>query len=282
MFCVKWGDSMSDWFSVKNGVRQGGVLSPYLFNIYVDELIQKLCNSNVGCNICGIMANNLSYADDMTLLCPSIKGLQHLLCICEEYGKDNDIIYNSEKTECMFFKGKKVSVSRIPNVFLNGNPIKFVTTHTHLGHVIHHDMADDHDIEKQRRAFCVRANMLLRQCKYCNINVKKVLFSAYCKNVYCCHLWSNFKVRTMNKLKVMYNNVWRRLLGVSPISSASNMFVSNNIMSLGELIRRSIHSFISRMDNSSNTLITTICNSDMIYNSKLFYFWRKQLYTFDF
>ena len=280
MFCVRWGNLTSDWFSVTNGVRQGGVLSPHLFNIYIDDLIRNLSNSGIGCNICGISANNLSYADDMSLLSPSIKGLQRLLDICEVYGKEHDIIYNPDKTECMVFRGKKVKLVRIPNVHLNGKSLKFVRNHIQLGHNINCDMTDNDDIERQRRAFCVRANMLLRQCKNCSINVKKLLFSAYCRNIYCSHLWVNYHQKVINKLKVMYNNVWRRLLGVPPFSSASGMFVSNGIMSLGEVIRQNIYNFRCRMEKSTNNLVYAICESDRNFHSKAFRLWRKQLYTF--
>ena len=40
--CIRWGDLLSTKFKVINGVRQGGILSPYLFNVYVDELSEQL------------------------------------------------------------------------------------------------------------------------------------------------------------------------------------------------------------------------------------------------
>ena len=85
MFMVKWCDIMSRAFRVSNGVRQGGILSPHLFCLYIDDLIQRLNRSNTGCNLNGQMINNLGYADDMTLLSPSPKGLQALVNICEDY-----------------------------------------------------------------------------------------------------------------------------------------------------------------------------------------------------
>ena len=270
---------MANLFSVSNGVRQGGVLSPYLFNVYIDDLINELCKCNVGCYISGVSANNLGYADDMTLLSPSVKGLRSLIQICEAYANKFDIVFNAIKTVCMIFKGKKANIQRIPRVQLNNRNIIFVSVHTYLGHVICSDMSDDEDIERQRRAFCVRANMLLRLFKLCTPEVKKMLFAAYCKNIYCCHLWVNFRSKAMNKLKVMYNNVWRRLLGVPTFCSASAMFVTSHVMSLGEVIRRNSYSFKCRLEKSSNALIAAICSSDRVIDSIFYKVWRKQLYV---
>ena len=49
--CVKWNDTSSEMFGVTNGVRQGGILSPLLFGVFIDELLCKLQNSGFGCRI---------------------------------------------------------------------------------------------------------------------------------------------------------------------------------------------------------------------------------------
>ena len=74
-----WDGTYSDWFPVLAGVRQGGVLSPDLYSIYVDELIKKLQRSGIGCHVAHIFAAAIFYADDMCILAPSLKGLQRLL-----------------------------------------------------------------------------------------------------------------------------------------------------------------------------------------------------------
>ena len=48
---MKLSDTLSEYFGVTNGVHQGGILSPLLFNVYVDELLNKLQNSGFGCRI---------------------------------------------------------------------------------------------------------------------------------------------------------------------------------------------------------------------------------------
>ena len=73
--CIRGGSSLSSSFCLSNGVRQGGILSPYLFNVYVDDL------SRTGCLSGNITINHLMYADDLVLLSPSATGLRELLCV---------------------------------------------------------------------------------------------------------------------------------------------------------------------------------------------------------
>ena len=48
---VKWGDETSAWLSISNGVKQGGVISPLLFSLYIDELFLLLKQSGLGCHV---------------------------------------------------------------------------------------------------------------------------------------------------------------------------------------------------------------------------------------
>ena len=68
--CVRWNSSVSDSFHVSNGVRQGGVLSPMLFAVYVDSLLEMLEASGVGCYSGGCFIGAVCYADDIVLLAP--------------------------------------------------------------------------------------------------------------------------------------------------------------------------------------------------------------------
>ena len=124
-FCrVRWDGYLGSWFNVSAGVRQGGVLSPDLYNIYVDDLIQLLQSSGIGCYIASTFAAALFYADDMCILAPSLKGLQKLLNICGSYCERWDIGLNAKKTKNMLF-GKKYDGSF--RLELNGTLIDWVS-----------------------------------------------------------------------------------------------------------------------------------------------------------
>ena len=75
---------------MKSGVRNGGVLSPALFNIFIQDLSGKLSSINVGCYINGVCYNNVNYADDCVLLAPSFIKLQVLIAECVSFAHYND------------------------------------------------------------------------------------------------------------------------------------------------------------------------------------------------
>ena len=80
--CIRWGGTYSTFFNVSNGVRQGSILSPYLFNIYIDDLSVNLNACRVGCCVGIEIINHLMYADDLVVMAPSVAGLSKLLRIC--------------------------------------------------------------------------------------------------------------------------------------------------------------------------------------------------------
>ena len=66
--CVRWGNSISPDFFVDNGVKQGGIISPILFNIYMEDLSMHLNSFGLGGYLRTAFINHLCYADDLCLI----------------------------------------------------------------------------------------------------------------------------------------------------------------------------------------------------------------------
>ena len=107
--CIKWGNSCSTYFTICNGVRQGGILSPRLFALYVNQLTNQLIACKDGCYFNDICINHVLYADDICLLAPTASAMQTLLDVCYEYGIDNVILFNPIKSVCTVFKPKVIN-----------------------------------------------------------------------------------------------------------------------------------------------------------------------------
>ena len=90
---------LGELFPVTCGVRQGGILSPYLFAVYIDDLITHLKNSGYGIYVGQIFTGCALYADDIALLSASCYGLQNLVNICKLYGDALDVKFNSLKSQ---------------------------------------------------------------------------------------------------------------------------------------------------------------------------------------
>jgi hypothetical protein len=253
---VRWAGECSDPYRLEVGVRQGGLSSPRLFNLYMNRLIGELSSTNVGCHVDGVCLNNLSYADDMVLLSPSINGLRRLLQICEEYVAAQGLRYNVKKSEVLVFKAGRKTYASVPSLHLGGTPLNRVDRFKYLGHWLTEDLNDNVDIERERRALCVRCNMLARRFVGCSDQVKVTLFKAYCQSFYTCSLWVKYTQRAYSTLRVQYNNAFRVLFGLPRYCSASLMLAERQVDGFHAIIRKRCASQLNRLRASSNGILS--------------------------
>ena len=173
--CIKWGHSYSHYFTICNGVRRGGILSPRLLALYVNQLTDRLLSCNVGCYINDMGINHVMYADDICLLAPSASSMQSLLDVCYDYGSDNDILFNPIKSVYTIFKPKAYKLY-LPPVFIGSDALKYVAESKYLGFSFCDSKQDDNDILRQMRTVYAKSNTLLRTFSHCSTDVKVTYF----------------------------------------------------------------------------------------------------------
>jgi hypothetical protein len=277
---IRWGDTMSTSFHVSNGVRQGGILSPFLFNVYIDGLSINLNECPTGCYAGSLKINHLMYADDLVVLSPYSAGLQQLLNICTEYGAEFDIKYNAVKSNVMIVQCKGNTQTVFPDFYLCNEIMNVCHDTKYLGHIICDDLSDDADINRQRRKLYVQGNTLARKFFMCTPDVKVQLFRTYCSSMYTSYLWCHYKVASIRKLYIAYNDALRILLRVPRYLSATQMFVEVNVPGPLPALRNIMYRFICRLNKSSNSIISALVNttlSAVSLNSKIWRFWNKCL-----
>ena len=281
---VRWGNIMSESFNVSNGVRQGGILSPYLFNVYMDDLSLRLKKHYAGCRIANNIINHLFYADDLVLLCPSHRGLQELLQTCEKFALEHDIIFNTTKSVVMIRRSKLLKSATVKPFRLNNVILAEVTETKYLGYYLTADGKDDRDMTRACRQLYAQGNSLIRKFHMCTEKVKIKLFITYCSQFYCAHLWQfrEFE-KPYRKVKAAYNNVFRFLLRLPRDDqgrpcSASGMFVNRKVRSLQEILRNVIFKFQCRLNISQNDLVKSTLFVMVTKRSKLRKHWNSLLH----
>ena len=105
MACICMGDNLTESFSIDQGVKQGCILSPLLFNIFISDLSKSLDEGNSDPVLIDEIKklNSLIWADDLLLLSESENGLRTMLKNLEKYTNANLIQVNPDKTKRMIF-----------------------------------------------------------------------------------------------------------------------------------------------------------------------------------
>ena len=217
---VKWNDKFSATFTVRNGVRQGAVLSPTLFSLYIDSLLIKLERSGYGCHINNYFYGYSAYADDIILLSPTRNGLQNMFNICVEYFKEHKITISTNvdikksKTKCIYFSHTKSNVEPACILF-NNKPLPWVDTWPHLGNeLVSQDLSVKAgsnlktDLEIKRRKFIGKFHALKQEFGFSTPEVLLNLVKIYATSFYGSVLW-NLSGTSANTLFTSWNSLIR-------------------------------------------------------------------------
>jgi hypothetical protein len=261
-----WDGHYSDYFNSKNGIKQGGVLSPVLYALYQDTLIHRLQQANYGCHLGNINYGVISYADDIALLSPTIHGLQCMMEKCQDYSKEYDVMYNETKSVTICFSKEKTMLSF--SVKLNNKYLRCTPEVMHLGIKLSHNLQCINDIKARKHHFIGKTNHVLSIYKCMHALVKCKLIDSYCCSFYGAELW-DFNSSCFLELLRSWNIAIRHAWGL-PYNAHSRLLAGLAGFNLADRIFNRFHNFYRKIEYIDNKSISYIFKLSLLNKSSSF------------
>ena len=224
--CVRVGSEVSEWFPVRVGLRQGCVMSPWLFNLYMDGVVREVyARARIAGVVFegGLRVSQLLFADDTALVAESEEGLKVLVT---EFGR----VCERRKLKVNVGKSKVLKCSREGvvgglSVYLNGEMLEEVGSFKYLGSCVAANGGVEEDVRQRLNEGCKVMGVLngLFKCRALHKAVKKSLYERVVVPtvLYGSETWG-LKVNERNRLNVFEMRCLRSMCGVSRLDRLRN------------------------------------------------------------
>ena len=254
----KWKDTFSGSFKVTSGVKQGGVLSPHLFAVYLDELMILLRKSGCGCYIVDLFVEAILYADDLALIAPTRSSLQTLIDICTEYGTTWCIDYNFKKTKIMIF-GKRHTELMQTSFSLLDQPIAVVDSWNYLGVALISGKSFLCSCDEELSSFYRSVNSVLNvQGKPSDDIMMRILYTVCVPTLlYACEA-KDPRPGDLTRLNTAVNKAIRKIFGFSYWQGVREMRSLFEYESVTEIFAKRRSNFLQRLPSLNNDFITEL------------------------
>uniref|UniRef100_A0A8D8SXR8 Craniofacial development protein 2 n=1 Tax=Cacopsylla melanoneura TaxID=428564 RepID=A0A8D8SXR8_9HEMI len=220
---IKINQENTDEIKILQGVRQGCIISPLIFNLYSEAIFQEaLENMEEGILLNGKRVNNFRYADDTIIFADTAEGLQHLMDKVTNISRKYGLEVNISKTKSMIISKEKIEGVQL---IINNKVVERVKTFTYLGTTLNEDWDHSQEIkcriEKARSAF----NNMSKLFKTHNLTVemKMRLLRCYIFSImlYGIESWT-LTGATTSRLEAFEMWIYRRILRISWMDRITN------------------------------------------------------------
>ena len=260
---INYNNVFSDQFNISNGVKQGAILSPYLFSIYMDNLVERLINTNMGCRMGDKLINCLCYADDIVLIAPSITALNVLLRECEIFSESFKVNFNPSKSSLLIFSNDNHNLEYIDvKLFAERIPIKNEVNY--LGTILQNNRLL-HNSDKCILDMNIRCNIIFNMFKNMGFDCKAELFKSQCMSFYGCELF-NLDERYMDKLYTNWRSCVRKLLCLDRRTHCDLIPALINSKNVNTIISQRILNFFIKCLNHENSLVKYVSEFILSHN----------------
>jgi len=202
-------------FQPGRGVMQGSPISPYLFNIYIEELLVILTNK-YGLSLEEVLAN----ADDLAVVCYSINLAHEVVNAIIEWSNENGLKVNNNKSGILQICGRNAKPSISMKTVL-GIPV--VESYRYLGLYLNSKLSVDHHLEKTRKKIEYLAGRLAMIPKANTIRLKANMWHVFIRPyIDVCLLFDPVNSRTQrNKVAKIARMTFKRITGLCVTTSTN-------------------------------------------------------------
>ena len=259
--CCQWNGEKSDYFRIISGTKQGGVISPQIFALYMDDLIVRLQVKGIGCHIINLFLACLLYADNLCLIAPTRGAMQTMLLICEEYCDEFCLTFNTKKSKSLLFGSfKGVTVEPL---YLNSQPIEYVIEWDYLGTTVVSGKVFSFSPASDLRSFYRAANSVLSAHSHRRPNemVQMRLLYSMCVPVltYAADV-KEFSSGDMHNCNVALNDAIRRIFSFHRWESPRTLRQQLKLPNVYEIFHSRKLRFMMKCQRSSNQVIAYLTN----------------------
>ena len=250
---VLWDGVKSTGFSIGNGVRQGAVLSPTLFNLYIDDLFVELSESGFGCKINNQYFGCIGYADDIALIAPCRSALQQMIHIAKSFFDLHGIKISTNpnvkktKTKILVY-GVDIDIAPL---LLGDKPLPCVEQWKHLGHTLHIDESPAHDMILRCQELVGKLHGLRQEFPEQDPDVMMQLIRVYLLSLYGAQSWDIYSSEA-NKLWATWHRIIKSLY---KLPLATHRYILQSFAKGDHLrfkIIKSFLTFYNKISNSAN------------------------------
>ena len=259
---VKWGTALSESFPVPLGTKQGGIMSPRFFALYVDEMLELLRSSGVGCHLLKMFLGAFLFADDLALVAPSRSALQKLIDICNSYCTKYCLSFNTKKSGVMLF-GKTDYV--IAPLILNGAQLNVVHEWKYLGTTICAGKSFSFTARPDISSFYRAANSVLNVLTDAHEHVLMSLLYTNCIPIisYACSM-KEYSSSDMTNCNTAINNVIRKIFGFDRRESVRLLREIGGYKSIYTIFQNSRNAFLKAVKSHHNPVIRFIATLNQL------------------
>ena len=217
---VRWGAVFSHSVRLLAGVRQGSVLAPSLFSVFVDSLLLKLSACKLGCHIKGFCFNSIMYADDLLLLSLSISDLQKMINLCQSELSSLELTLNNSKSVCLRIGPRHATP--IASVAIGVNQIGFKQEMRYLGCTLLAGPSFACSLQRSKQSFFRASNSIFGKIgtkpEAHQLTLKMIDFFCLPSLLYAFEAIGNRK-QYVKSLNFIYNSIFVKLFHIKDVSN---------------------------------------------------------------